>query len=153
MNMSHPPAARYMPLPSETFAAGIQLSTGVHRGVVPTVLAFHVPAHGADCEDVPTGMRDIARSLGLGPHQAPPPDIGRRIELRRGTPYLDYGHPDYALALPVGEEWRDVAGKGAPIRITILFEPFWPIGGPRAVAAHAQGCLSRGALQWGTTRL
>jgi hypothetical protein len=152
MTMSHPPGARTVTLPSATFAAGIQLSTGVHRGVVPTVLAFHVPAHGV-YEDVPTGMQAIARSLGLGSHRAPPPDLGRRIELRRGTPYLDYGHPDYALALPVGEEWRDVAGKGAPVRITILFEPFWPTGDPRAVAAHAQGCLSRGTLQWGTTRL
>lgn len=141
-------------LPTPTFAAGIQLSTGVHRDVVATVLAFHVPpAPGESPEDVSSGMRAIAASLGLGPHDAPPPDLGRRIELRRGTPFLDYGCPDYALALPVDARWREVTGKGAPIRITVLFEPFMPIGGPRAVAAHAQGCLSRGTLQWGTTRL
>lgn len=151
--MSYPTAARSVTLPSVTFAAGIQLSTGVHRSLVPTVVAFHVPAYGASYGDVPAGMQAIAESLGLGPHQGPPPDIGRRIELRRGTPFLDYGHPDYALALPVGEEWRAVAGKGAPIRITILFEPLWPTGQPGAVAAHAQGCLSRGNLRWGTTRL
>lgn len=148
------PTGRRVALPGPTFAAGIQLSTGVHRSVVATVLAFHVPGVGVQSDqDVSEGMQAIAASLGLGPHQAPPPDLGRRIELRQGTPFLDYGDPDYALALPVDAQWSAVAKKGAPIRITILFEPFYPIGGPAAVAAHAQGCLSRGTLRWGTTRL
>ncbi|MEU5745696.1 hypothetical protein ABZ804_09135 [Streptomyces sp. NPDC047726] len=141
-------------LPGPTFAAGIQLSTAVHRGVVAQVLAFHVPASGRDqsAAGVTGGMQAIAASLGLGAHDAPPPTIDRCIESRRGTPFLDYGHPDARLALPVGAEWRAVAEAGGPIRIMILTDTLWP-STPGALAEHVQACYDRGAVRWGTTFL
>ncbi|MFI5993179.1 hypothetical protein ACIBAC_15255 [Streptomyces sp. NPDC051362] len=139
-------------LPSVTFAAGIQLSTGVTRGAVPTVLAFHVPTYGLGpagvAEDVPTGMQMIARSLGLGPLGTPPPNVGECIEMRRGTPFLDYGHPDYTLGLPANSAWREAAQRSGPVLITLLFEPLWPRGAAE-VDAHYRHCVSRGAVEYG----
>lgn len=153
--MRTPTGPELLMLPGPTFAAGIQVSTSVHRAAVAQVLAYHVPAHGRDqsASQISAGMRAIAQSLGLGAHDAPPPDLGPRIELRSGTPHLDYGCADYDLPLPVGEEWRAVAEAGGPVRVMILFDPLWPSGGAGALAAHVDDCFERGALQWGTTRV
>ncbi|WND36906.1 hypothetical protein RI578_22630 [Streptomyces sp. BB1-1-1] len=144
-------------LPGPTFAAGIQLATGVHRTdvfAVAQVLAFHVPPPRQEqTPEIAAGMRAIAASLGLGAHDGTPPYIGRPITLRRGTPVLDYGHPDARLWLPVGDEWRKVAENGGPVRILILFDPLWPTNRQGALAEHVHACYDRGAMQWGTTYL
>jgi hypothetical protein len=143
--------------PGATFAAGIQLSTGVHRGPgfsVAQVLAFHVPPPHCPAESVESitaGMRALADSMQLGPHDQDPPFVGHRVSMRSGTPWLDYGHDGHFLVLPIGAQWREVAEGGGPIRILWLLDPLTPLADRSAIEAHVSACYDRGAMRWGTT--
>ncbi|MGC0427597.1 hypothetical protein RKD32_003952 [Streptomyces sp. SAI-195] len=142
--------------PGPTFAAGIQLATGVHRGegfAVAQVLAYHVPPmYAADSyESISDGMRAIATAMRLGPCEAQPPYIGHRIRMQRGTPFLDYGRDDYRLALPVGEEWRKLVEDGGPVRILVMFDPR-PAGMQQPeLSEFVRDAFKRRAMRWGTT--
>ncbi|MFF8095670.1 hypothetical protein [Streptomyces sp. NPDC016675] len=143
-------------VPGPTFAAGIQLATGVHRGdgfAVAQVLAYHVPPmYAAEShESVRDGMRAIAASLRLGPCETHPPYIGHRVRIRSGTPFLDYGRDDYLMALPVGEEWRKVVEAGGPVRILLMLDPR-PAGLRQPeLSEFVRDAFTRRAMRWGTT--
>ncbi|MFJ8146993.1 hypothetical protein ACIQ6R_18225 [Streptomyces sp. NPDC096048] len=143
-------------VPGPTFAAGIQLATGVHRGdgfAVAQVLAYHVPPSlaGQTVGDISRGMEAIARAMHLGPCETHPPYIGHRIRMRSGTPFLDYGRDDYLLALPVGEEWRTLVEAGGPVRILVMLDPR-PAGLRQPdLSEFVRDAFTRRAMRWGTT--
>ncbi|MEU8805072.1 hypothetical protein [Streptomyces anthocyanicus] len=142
--------------PGPTFAAGIQLATGVYRGdgfAVAQVLAYHVTPHyiGETDGSVRIGMQAIATAMRLGPCDTSPPNLGRRVEMRSGTPFLDYGRDDYRLALPVGEEWRKLVEDGGPVRILLMFDPR-PAGLQQPeLGEFVRDAFTRRAMRWGTT--
>lgn len=94
-------------------------------------------------------MRTLAESLALGPADQPPPMIGRRIKVRRGVAWLDYGDDRYVLALPSAPSWARLVVNGAPVRICVLFEPLAAGAGQAETDDHVRRCFERGSMRWG----
>lgn len=142
--------------PGPGFVAGIRLATGVHQTEafnIAQLLAYHVAPRLAheNVKRIADGMRSFAAVLGLGPADVPPPMIGRRVRIRRGKPWLDYGDDTYQLYLPAAPSWVHLVAAGGPVRICVLFEPLTGGAGQTQTDAHIRRCFARGAMRWGTT--
>ncbi|MDQ0949349.1 hypothetical protein QFZ24_003272 [Streptomyces phaeochromogenes] len=142
--------------PGPGFVVGIRLATGIHTTETFTVaqlLAYHVPPRLAheSAERIGEGMQSFAAALRLGPPDRHPPMIGRRIRIRRGMPWLDYGDDTYRLSIPAEPSWVHLVAAGGPVRILVVFAPVAAGTGQAEMDAHVRACFLSGAMQWGTT--
>jgi hypothetical protein len=142
--------------PGPGFVAGIRFATGMHRTYafpVAQLLAYHVPPRLAheSAERIVEGMRAFADALRLGSHDGPPSNIGRRIRVRQGMPWLDYGDDEYRVCVPAARPWVHAVEAGGPVRILVLLEPLAAGAGQAETDAHVRACFERGAMRWGTT--